>query len=405
MGSSILPQHIMVTLAFFGMILRYILVFCKGNLFLFALTSFLFFLLVKYLKRFTSLNQFLDRLDSAFFESFLIQSLLQATVHFESAFISRNFFVSLASFFIYVFILQFYLEGLILLSQPYKSVLLLDMIKVFTVLWVSFYLRLRMTSLNYFNLEIDTPTISWNELLTRLQKKENLHFVNKVSSELPITLISMKYSSYSRIRESFQSTFQKRGMKKSARDFVKDGAKTISENPSLFGGAVGATIGAGTLAYTSKQSNDIAMEQNQILKQKNEIASEANRIRQREMDIKQQEMGIKQQKVAIDAQMKQREIDIKQQEVQQKIRENDFKEKMRLWEHEGSRIKNQKQDSSGVVDQILDPHRDNDGNLRLYESKEGLKKGTKDMSLPEEDFSLAVRLDGSRVGDVFSFFI
>ncbi len=41
---------------------------------------------------------------------------------------------------------------------------------------------------------------------------------------------------------------------------AKEGAKVVSENPNLLGGALGAIIGATALVYTNNQSNEVARE-------------------------------------------------------------------------------------------------------------------------------------------------
>lgn len=220
-------------------------------------------------------------MDLALFNSYLVQVLLRLTIQLESSFISSNLFASCLSFLILLFIYLGYFYGLVFMASPNSSISILDVINGFIVVWSSLYLRLRSTSLNYFNLEIDTSSVSWDNLLTRFQEKQGFLLTNKVSSQAPISLLSIKHSSYLVFKTAVISTYQKRGMRSAAKAVVEADRKVVSQNSNAFAGIVGAGITVGGAVYTVNEG--VKIQEKTIETQENATAES-----KRQFDIKNQ---------------------------------------------------------------------------------------------------------------------
>lgn len=200
------------------------------------------------IKHIPIVNRLLTWLDSSLFKSFFIQNLLQASVQFESGFFSRNVFVTIFHFFIYMWLLNYYFEGLSLLTYSFGSVTIIKILKVFFVFWTSFYLKLRMTALNYVYLEINTSTTTWNILIEKFKQKEKLDFINVIPSDDTVALVSMKCESYTGFRDSMKIVFHDMSIKSIAgtvEDTAKVSAKAIGENSDSAKVAAGLVLASG----------------------------------------------------------------------------------------------------------------------------------------------------------------
>lgn len=363
----------MFSVVVFFIVLRYILVFFENNTLFFTLTLTLFLVIIEYLKRFTTFKTLLDRVDSALFNTYFIQGLLQLTVQFESSLKDPNFFRVCLGYFMYMFALKSSFYGLVFIASSKSSISFFEAIDVFVLLWSSFYVRLRLTSLNYFNLEIDTPTVSWDNLLTRFQEKQNLSLVSKLPSQQSVALVSMRHSSYLYLKTAIHDLRAKRGMREGAKAAAKIAKKVTTENSSNASAIVGGVVTAGIGLYGIHETVKVQNETNAVQRQTNATTDKATEAVRESNEIRRAELA-------------------------------EFKRKNDLEEQ---------QKSSGSASEILDAHRDKDGNLKLRQPGDSQtpdsvsveKQGPKDMSFIEGESSSVVRLDGSRVEDFFSFFI
>jgi hypothetical protein len=255
---------------------------------------------------------------------------------------------------------------------------------------------LRSTSLNYYNLEIDTPTVSWDNLLARFQEKQNLSFTSQISSQAPVALVSIRHSSYSNLKTAVLNIFPKRGVRTSAKALAEVARKFISDNPSNVGTVTGAVITGAIALFGIKKAGDS--------QDKATAAQDKATAAQREATAAQDKATAAQR----DATAAQREATAEAK------RQNDLTEKsLALKMNENNTTSNTPElastpNTSGLGLKVLDKHRNKDGNIILIEPSQkqsGAKKGSKDMAFTEEDSPSVVRLDGSRVEDIIYFFI
>lgn len=383
-------------------------------MFLFGITLVLFFVTVSYLRKIPSINELLTRLDSALFRSFFVQSLLQATVQLESGFFSRNLFITVFSYFIYMLLLHFYLDGLFFFTHSFDSVDILEVLNMCLVLWTSFYLKLRMTSLNYVNLEINTSTISWNTLISIFKQKEKLDFINLVPSEAPVALVSLKHDSYIRVRESFNLDLQKRGVKTIARTVseaaqkaAKASAKATGENSDASIALAGVAITSGTAIYIDRRqtasqnrANELAEKHIKVLEDANRIQEDTNKITERHVDVMEKANKLASENTP---------SALRRSET---LSMDNLKKSL---SKSKSDLSTQKEDPSEYFN-IPRPiaETEADGKIKVAYPKNDLedspsdllkKDPTKDVFFVQGDRPSVVRLDGSIVDDIFSFFV
>lgn len=251
--------------AFFAFILllRQLVVYFQYNMFYFSVLIVVGVLLFGLFRRIAFVRLFLDRIDSWFFNLPPLQYLLWLSVKFETCLNSENYFVKQVSFFFIIPLTLGYLYGLVFLLSSLPDPSILQLVEVFILLWISFYLRLRYTSLNYVNLEIDSSTVSWDELLTRFQQKHNLSFVNRSLPNAPIVLASLRYSSYKYLKENVKLSYQKRGVSGIVRTISKVASEHSQPIATVIAGGLtsgAAVFGAFTLAAVEREKVEVEKE-------------------------------------------------------------------------------------------------------------------------------------------------
>lgn len=348
-----------IVLIIFLILFKYLLVafqFERSDIpFILILITFLWILF----KEIEAFKNFADKGDLKFLNSKFFQYILMFSLRLESFWNSDNL-LKVILFGQFVMLLTFfYSEGALVIISSTSFPSFNECLEVLLVLWVSLYFRLRMKYFNYIFLEVDGPTLSWKQLLERLRIVHGLDMQNKLSSDPIFELISLSFTPYKEWKAETTKAYQTRGIYEGISTALK-GARTMFKLSGKSASIV--VVGTAGVVVTGFGYYHIQAEGIKADLEKHKYTVD-----------KQVEMN----KYAVDRNV----------------------------------------DPSNYVNSITKP----DGSIELFQpptstpnlgtkntinSFPGSKLGFgKKMSFTEGDSPSVIRLDGSRVEDIFSFFL
>lgn len=208
-----------------------------------------------------------------------VQFLLWLTMIFETYLSGVNFLLALLGFFCIPFLILGFFDGLVFLGSSNPTPSILQLLEVFLVIWLTFYLRLRIRYFNYYNLQIDTPAVHWGDMLNLYKEKYNLSFDVHTFLNKPILLASVSYSSFKQLKDEVHIAYQTRGMWSGARAMGRGAKRIVSENPGPTATYVACFVTAGVGLYGVSKQCEIAAAK--LVLQKKEVE-----LKERDLDLR-----------------------------------------------------------------------------------------------------------------------
>jgi len=270
-------------------VFRQLLLYTQIDIVYFSFLVPFLILSVETLKKRPFFNNFVNKIDSWFLDFKFVQSLLWVSMQVETWLSGKNYFITQLTFFLVPLLTVAYFYGLVFLTSSNPIPSILQLVEVFIVIWLSFYLRLRSTYLNYFNLGVDTVAVSWDELLRLLKDKYNLSFKSHSFSNQPIVLASVRHSSYKKFKEDIHVAYQTRGMWAAARAFGKGAKRVASENPGPTATIVAGSMGAGVGLYGIASNNHLESRKLDLEEKKFGLQERQTGLQERQLDLQERQ--------------------------------------------------------------------------------------------------------------------
>lgn len=210
-----------------------------------------------FLRLFEKFKIFFDQSDLDFLNTRVVQYVLLSSLRLESFWNKDNYVINFLFGPFLIITTYLYITGIFTISSRTSSFSLEECLGVLVVLWVSLYFRLRMKYFNYIFLEVDGPTLSWTELLERLQNVHGLIIKNKLTADPVLELNSLAFTPYKEWRTNVSKAYQARGIHEAAGTAVKGLGLLLKSGSKSFLNAGVSICAVGVGAYWFKAQTEL----------------------------------------------------------------------------------------------------------------------------------------------------